>query len=285
MEKSKKRGYFNENYIADTEYAVRVAKILLTPIGIWPRYGNNKPVFYARVAVMIGLMLFLLTPHFIWTFFKAEDLRKLMKIIAAMVFSSLAIIKYVNMIINKADIRRCLEVMEKDYHEVETEEDRQIMIKNAKIGRFFTAAYLSISYGGALPYHIIMPLIQPRMPKSYGNDTIIPLPYPSEYVFFIVEDPPLYHIIFVTQILISSIILSTNTGVYSLIACMVMHCCCLFDVTSNKISNFLKDRKRLLDTDGKHMAPDLVKRLNEIIDFHVGAIRYKDKHRNTHLYV
>lgn len=266
-------GYRNENYLEDTEFAVKVGKILLTPIGIWPRFGNYAPLFYARVALMIGLMLFLLTPHLIWTWFKSQDLRKLMQIIAAQVFSTLAVLKYFNMIINKPKIRSCLESMEDDYRDAESEEERQIMIKNAKIGRFFTTSYLGFSYGGALPYHIIMPLLAPRIPKSYGNETIIPLPYGSEYVFFVVEDFPLYHVIFVTQILISSIILSTNTGVYSLIASVVMHCCCLFDVTNHRVSRFLEDRKRLLDPkDPKRMAPELVQRLNSIINFHVHAI-------------
>ncbi|KAJ8676080.1 hypothetical protein QAD02_011866 [Eretmocerus hayati] len=272
--------YFNENYIADTEYVVRVAKFLLTPIGIWPRSGDGSPssnmIFYIRVCFIFSLMLFLLVPHFIWTFFKAEDLLKLMKIIAAMVFSSLAVFKFWTLVINKQDIRHCLEVMENDYKEAESEEDRQIMLNNAKIGRFFTTAYLGLSYGGALPYHIIMPLVAPRVLRS-DNTTMIPLPYPSEYVFFVVEFAPLYPIVFVSQWAISFIILSTNTGVYSLIACIVMHSCCLFEVTGNKIETFLRGRrynKGMMDS-------ETAKRLSQIIDFHVRAIEYAETIENA----
>ncbi|NP_001177429.1 odorant receptor 2 [Nasonia vitripennis] len=272
--------YVNEQYLADTEYVVRVAKTLLMPIGIWPRYGDNSTlsnaIIYIRVCLIFCLMLFLLTPHFIWTWFKAEDLRKLMKIIAAQVFSSLAVLKFWTLILNKQDIRYCLEIMENDYRVVESEEDRQIMLKNAKIGRFFTTAYLGLSYGGALPYHIIMPLLQPRVLRS-DNTTMIPLPYPSEYVFFIVEDSPLYEIVFVTQILISSIILSTNTGVYSLIACVVMHCCCLFEVTSNRAEKLLRGMKY----DKSKISPELGKKLSELIDFHVKAIQYAETMENA----
>lgn len=150
--------------------------------------------------------------------------------------------------------------MEDNYRDVETEEDRQIMIRNAKIGRFFTTAYLSLSYGGALPYHIVMPLVAERVPKS-DNTTMIPLPYPSDYVFYIVENSPLYEITFVTQIMISTLILSTNTGVYSLIASCVMHSCSLFDVVAYKMECLKNEREDLV-----------LMKLKRVIKLHIKAI-------------
>lgn len=79
----------NENYLTDTDFVVVVARRLLTPIGIWPRYGNDSAFArfrtYVHVALVFCLMLFLLVPHFAYTFFDAEDLKKLMKVIAAQV--------------------------------------------------------------------------------------------------------------------------------------------------------------------------------------------------------
>lgn len=153
--------------------------------------------------------------------------------------------------------------MERNYRDVESEEDRAIMVKNGKIGRMFTFMYLSLSYGGALPYHIIMPLVAPRIPKSTGNETMIPLPYPCDYFFFIPEDPPLYQFVFVLQIFISSIILSVNCGVYSMIASMVMHCCSLFDVAAKQMEDLVK-------VDQKSLVP----RLKKVVKFHMQAIEY-----------
>ena len=264
--------YVNENYLEDTEYVVKVAKTLLTPVAIWPRLGDNSAssnlIIYIRVGLIFCLMLFLLVPHLTWTYFKAQDLRKLMKVIAAQVFSSLAVIKFWALIINKQAIRHCLEVMENDYKIAGCEADRQVMIKNAKIGRFFTVAYLGLSYGGALPYHIIMPLLEEKVLRS-DNTTMTPLPYGSEYIFFVVEFAPLYQIIWITQLLISSIILSTNTGVYSLIACIVMHSCCLFEVTGEQISRLMEGR----DADKGEVDSEFKKKLSKIIDFHVQAIK------------
>ncbi|KAG5331743.1 OR13A protein, partial [Acromyrmex charruanus] len=258
----------NHNYKADIDYVVKVAKTLLTPVGIWPLYrGNSKSdkiKNYLQTGVIFGLMCYLLIPHVIYTFFDAEDLTKYMKVVAAQVFSLLAIIKFWTMIINREEIRYCLQQMEMQYRDVECEEDRLVMMKSAKIGRLFTVTYLGLSYGGALPYHIIMPLLEDRIVKE-DNTTQIPLPYLSDYVLFIVKDSPFYEITFVSQILISSIILSTNCGVYSLIATCVMHSCCLFEVVRRQMETVLDDGIN-----------NLHKRFGRVIEHHMQAIKFAE---------
>lgn len=255
----------NSEYMSDYIYVVKVARTLLTPLGIWPRYGNETPFskFFVKLhfLTVFGFMLFLLIPHLYYTFFDAEDLRKLMKIIAAQVFSSLGVIKFWTMIIKKKEIGSCLEDIEKNFKTLETREDREIMLKNAKIGRMFTTAYLGLSYGGALPYHIIMPLVAERIVKS-DNSTIIPLPYLTDYVFFEADDSPLHEFIFVLQIFISSLILSTNCGVYSMLAGIIMHAVCLFEIVCKRLQN--------VRTDGN--IEKLVAELGGIIRMHNRAI-------------
>nr|UEN71193.1 olfactory receptor 10 [Gregopimpla kuwanae] len=261
----------NKNHQTDIDFVVKIARTLLTPIGIYPLYGNENQTarILARLQTIIVfcLMCFLLTPHFIYTFFDAEDLRPLMKVIAAQIFSLLAIIKFWTMIINKEDLRSCLEDLESHWRDVTCEEDRSVMTESARIGRFCTIAYLGLSYGGALPYHIVLPLVAERIVKE-DNSTQIPLPYPSDYVFFVPEDSPGYEMLFVSQILISSIILSTNCGVYSLIAVYVMHACCLFQVVQRQLETMFKDSGSL---------DELTKRLAVIIENHTIALRYADR--------
>ncbi|EFN67361.1 hypothetical protein EAG_04823, partial [Camponotus floridanus] len=140
----------------------KVSKILLTPVGVWPLYKTDstfdKMKYVLQTSFMFSLMCFLLVPHIIYTFFDAKDLTRYMKVIAAQVFSLLGIVKFWTMIINRDDIKHCLQQMEIQYRDVESEEDRSVMVKHAKIGRQFTIMYLGLLYGGALPYHIIMPL-------------------------------------------------------------------------------------------------------------------------------
>ncbi|XP_043488371.1 odorant receptor 67a-like [Polistes fuscatus] len=263
-------GFRNNGYKSDVDYVVKVARTLLTPIGIWPLYRgdslSDKIKMYIQISLIFGLMCCLLIPHLIYTYFDAEKLIKEMKVIAAQVFSTLAIVKFWTVIINRKEIGYCLLEMERQYKEVECEDDLMVMVKSAKIGRLFTIAYLSLSYGGALPYHIILPLVAEPVVKD-DNTTMLPLPYLSDYIFFVVETSPIFEIFFVGQIFVSSIILSTNCGVYSLIASCVMHSCCLFEVV-----------RRQIDTIFQYENEDnLRKRLYVIVDNHLQAIRYAEK--------
>lgn len=261
----------NFNYKSDAEYVVKVAKILLTPVGVWPLYGDDSMIdkikYFFQTSFIFSLMCFLLVPHIIYTFFDAEDLTRYMKVIAAQVFSLLGIIKFWTMIINKNDIKCCLQEMEIQYRDVESEEDRLVMVKNAKVGRQFTMMYLVLLYGGALPYHIIMPLVADKIVKE-DNTTHLPLPYLSDYIFFVVENSPFYEILFVVQILFSTMILSTNCGVYSLIASCVMHACCLFQVARRHMETLLVG-----GTDNVH------ERFGWIITHHMRALRSERKFR------
>ncbi|THK33029.1 odorant receptor 13a [Diachasma alloeum] len=259
------RGYKNTASEADINYVVKISRTLLTPIGIYPLHGSETAISDFLVAIQIifvfSLMLFLLVPHLIFTYWDAEDLTKLMKIIAAQVFNSLALIKFWTMIINKKPLRWCLEELQDSWRSVSCEEDKEVMIKNAKTGRFLTVAYLSLSYGGALPYHIVMPLVAERIVKP-DNTTQIPLPYPCDYVFFVPEDSPGYEMLFVTQIIISSLILSTNCGIYSLIATYIVHACCLFEIVA-----------RHLDQVGTGEG-EMAERLTAVIQRHIFAMKY-----------
>lgn len=81
--------YQNASYQADAEFTMKVAKSLLSPVGLWPFHGNKTALdrYFTIVkhSVLFGLMGFLLLPHVYYTFFDAEDKRKMMKVIAAQV--------------------------------------------------------------------------------------------------------------------------------------------------------------------------------------------------------
>lgn len=256
--------YRNVHYKSDTEYVYHVAKTLLTVIGIWPKEDtlSNNIKMYIQTTIVFFLMCFLMIPHVIYTFLHCKNLSKYMKMIAAQVFSLLAIIKFWMMIINRKEIRLCLNEIEVQYRDVKCEEDRLVMMNCAKIGRLFTTVYLGLTYTGALPYHVIIPLISERIVKE-DNTTQIPLPYMSDYVFFVIDDSPMYEMLFVLQMIISTIILSTNCGIYSLIPSITMHGCSLFEVTNRRIEALCTWNEQ-----------DLRDRIVDIVQYHLRAIEY-----------
>ncbi|XP_043253244.1 uncharacterized protein LOC122397858 [Colletes gigas] len=263
-----KQNYRNVNYKTDSKYTIIIARTLLIPSGIWPLDKDDSLLRtvkrFVNIGIIFSLMCFLLVPHVIYTFHDCENLTRYMKVIAAQVFSLLGIVKFWTMIINKKNIRYCLTKIEEQYKNIECEEDRLIMTRSAKIGRFFQTVYLGFTYGGALPYHIILPFMSDRVVKR-DNTTQIPLPYLSNYVFFVIEESPIYEIMFVLQMVISTIILSTNTGISSLIATTVMHCYGLFKVVNRKIETIFDGNKK-----------EIQERLKTIVEHHLQAIEFAE---------
>lgn len=90
--------YQNANYQADAEFTVKVAKSLLSPVGLWPLHGNknafDRYFTVVKNSALFGLMCFLLLPHVYYTFFDAEDKLMMMKVIAAQVYQDFFIYVY-----------------------------------------------------------------------------------------------------------------------------------------------------------------------------------------------
>ncbi|XP_076640673.1 uncharacterized protein LOC143352230 [Halictus rubicundus] len=230
--------YQNVHQKSDFAFTVQVPRILLTLPGIWPLHRGDSIFGDIRSMIQVGviflLMCYLLVPHVIYTFHDSEDLTRYMKVIAAQVFSLLGIVKFWVMIFKKKRFRACITEMSLQYANVESEEDRLVMKNSAKVARFFTTIYLGLCFGGAFPYHMIMPFLSEKVVKT-DNTTQIPLPYLSNYVFFVIEDSPVYEITFAVQIAISNVILFINCGTNSLIASMTMHSCGMFKVVNRQL--------------------------------------------------
>ncbi|XP_033330629.2 odorant receptor 82a-like isoform X1 [Megalopta genalis] len=169
------------------------------------------------------------------------------------------------MIFKKKKFRVCLTEMKLQYTNVESEEDRLVMKSSAKVARFFTTIYVCLGFGGSFPYDIVMPFLSEKVVKA-DNTTQIPLPYPSNYVFFVIEDPPMYEITFAAQIIVSSMILFINCGTNSLIASMTLHSCGLFKVVNRQLTSlFDRDRDEMGDC------------LRDVVRHHLKAIRFAEQ--------
>ncbi|XP_076176316.1 odorant receptor 82a-like [Ptiloglossa arizonensis] len=258
----------NVRYESDADYTIFVSRILLTPIGMWPLYRTdtflNNVKGFLHVGMVFGLMCFLLIPHMIYTFHDYGDLSQDMKLFATQTFSFLGIVKFCTLILKRKQIGHCLMEIETQYRDIECEDDRQIMMKSAKIGRFCMIAYVGLSYGGGLTYHIVLPFMSEKIVKT-DNTTQFPLPYLSNYVLFVIEGTPLYEMTFVLQMLISTMIMSSNIGVNTLIATTVIHSYSLFEIVNRKIETFFEDKK-----------DDLHRRFKGIVRHHTKAIEFAD---------
>nr|AQN78491.1 olfactory receptor 89 [Meteorus pulchricornis] len=174
----------------------------LIPIGIWPIDPDANVVKLilseTRVVICYLLILFLLVPCALHTSLNEKDPRLKMKMIGPLSFCLMAISKYCFLVTRRHKIRKCLNHVFIDWRRVNNPADREIMLTNAKIGRFIASLCAVFMYGGGFFYHTIMPISAGSFVAS-NNITIRPLTYPVYDPLFAAHSSPSYEIVFVTQ--------------------------------------------------------------------------------------
>ncbi|XP_076235771.1 uncharacterized protein LOC143180124 [Calliopsis andreniformis] len=237
----------NQNYKSDFKYAINIPRIHLTLIGNWPLQKRDSVYDKVKTFIHIGtisvLISFFYIPQLIYTFVDCEDLSRYTYVLASQFFTLLSIIKYWAVIINRKELRYCLMEMEAYYRDVEEERDRLEMKKWATIGRNFTIFYLSLIYGGGIPYNNVMPWLADKIVRE-DNTTVLPLIYQNDYVFFVIEDSPYYEILFIVQMLTSTLVMTVNIGIHTLMINIAMHSSGLFAITSRNINALFENRRR-----------------------------------------
>ena len=151
----------------ESSYAIQMNRYFLIPIGIWPLAPNSPlPLRLLRAAGVAGcywLIGFLLIPCGLHTFLEEPNPAIKLKLIGPMSFCLMAIGKYCALVRHTGEIGECLEHVEKDWRTCKDKGELEIMMRNAKVGRFLAVLCAFFMYGGGLFYHTIMPLSSGRI--------------------------------------------------------------------------------------------------------------------------
>lgn len=105
----------------------------------------------------------------------------------------MSLFKYVVVIYKERRVNECIWNMSLDWQELRDNNERQIMLKNAKTGRKLIVACVLFMYGGGMPYITLLPLS--KGPVLRGNHSVWPLAYPAYFVFFNPQVKAIAHIL------------------------------------------------------------------------------------------
>ncbi|XP_011308550.1 odorant receptor 85c isoform X2 [Fopius arisanus] len=257
---------------SDFKEATNISRCLLTLLGLWlsenPTKLLKKVLLDLSIVICYFLIFFLLIPCALHTFIIEKKPKKQMKMIGPMSFCVMALIKYFFMIIRREKIRGCLHHIEIDWRRVESLEDREIMVKNAKIGRFITSLCATFMYSGGFFYRTILPFALPRKLLP-DNTTMRPLPYPVYRPLFNSQNTPVYEIVFTTQWFGGFVIYTITVAACSLAAVLTLHACGQLKIVMSRLNDFVENS---VGTD-----KTLTSKLGEIVDLHFRALQFAVK--------
>lgn len=259
-------------YLADKERNIRLIRWLLKSICLWPGSSNASIVdrIFSELLRFMCCSVLLITIVSIGLFVFIEDRKNeidtMMINIGPFITYSMALLKYICLVLRVDDIRSCVNCMELDWNIVRSNEDYEVMLKDAKIGRFiaaFIAAFVHIA---------IQSLNVTNCLSSYVMDidnvtmSFHKLPYAFYSEIMNVRSSPQYEIVVIMQFVSSFIvggIIGVNCG---LMATFVMHACAQLKILTLWLGDIVHDES-IVDVNS------VQKKLGFIVEQHLRVIK------------
>ncbi|THK33031.1 odorant receptor 67c [Diachasma alloeum] len=253
----------------DMKYSTELNRWFLTPIGIWPTRSDTHIIEKILSEFLVFLSCFLicfqLVPCLLHTFIKEQNPKLKMKMIGPLSFGFMSISKYLFMVARKQEIGYCLEHIDVDWRRVAYLDDREIMLMNAKLGRFIAWLCAAFMYGGGLFYHTVMPFAAGSF-VTPDNITIRPLVYAIYDPLFSAQTTPSYEIVFTIQCFSGFVVDTVTIGACSLAAVFVLHICGQLKIVRSRLESFVKGRI--------YERKNVEGRMAEIIELHLRALGF-----------
>nr|ARN17915.1 odorant receptor 44 [Cephus cinctus] len=258
----------NKNVDSDVEYAIKLNRWLLKPFGIWPL--NSSSTQFERLVSVISqfvccfLLLFMMIPSIIEMFVSEKNFKARLDILAPTSFSVTVAIKYIVFMTRGRQLKTCIDTIINDWGNVREKQEREMMIRNARIARLFAIICVSFMYCGGIFYSIFLPLITAKSLTSGNNLTIRILPYRSNYILFDPYVRPVFDIVYIAHCFCSFVMCSITTGICSLAAKFVMHACGQCEIVMSLLENLIDDDKQCSDIVESKLATVILQHLHVI---------------------
>jgi len=232
----------NIAYQQDNEYSIQLNRWFLKPIGAWPGINTGiagKMLSCGIQFVCHSLIAFTVVPCALYIIFE-PDVHLKLKAFGPMIHWLMGGANYCSLLMRSCKIRKCVDHMCDDWRYVGTRRDREVMLQNAKFGRFVSAFCAVFMQGGVCSYSIITTLTSANI--QIGNVTItthqLPCPFYTELVD--TRYSPANEIVIVLQLLSTIIVNSVTVGACSLAAVFAMHACGQLSILMIKLDELVE---------------------------------------------
>lgn len=244
---SKKRSSMTLRYMEDNEYSIQPIRWLLKPISVWPVANSSikEKVFSDFVLITcVFLIVGTMVPCALGIFLdETKDIETKVRDFGPLSNWVLASLKYCSLLTHVSDIRGCIKHVEADWRFVTKTEDREVMLKNAKIGRFIALFAAAFMHSGVFSYSIFRALTMEES-VSETNVSVHSLPFAFYNKIVDTTTSPAYELVFVMQFLSTFVVNSVAVATCSLTAVFVMHACGQLKILMSLLNNLTEGNEK-----------------------------------------
>lgn len=253
-------------YKRDNDYSLQLNRWFLRSIGAWPELQTNSMIKNVLMNILrlicYSLIAFTVIPSILYILFEEKDFRLKLKAIGPTSHLLMGGINYCSLLHNSDRIRRSVEHMETDWQMAKREHDREVMLRNARVGRVIAGVCALIMQGGVLCYNIARGMS--RIVVVIGNETIETgrLPCPSFNKIVDTRLSPVYEVVLVLQCLSTIVVNNITIGACGLAAVFAMHGSGQLNVVMLRLEKLVVEKQDFLQL-----------KLANIVEHHLRALK------------
>ncbi|CAL7936659.1 unnamed protein product [Xylocopa violacea] len=278
---SEQHAILNPAHVHDYEYSIQINRWLLKPIGAWPT--SSRVTKLERVSKKVlnftchSLMIFTVAPCLLYILLEDATMELRMKVIGPMSHWLMGALNYCCLLTRTNEILKCVEHVERDWQTVSKASHREIMLRNAKVGRLIACVSALCMHIGVFSYTVITGF--GKMVFYVGNDSysMYRLPCPMYTKLMDVRFSPVNEIVFALQLLSGFIVNSVTVGACGLAVFLAMHSCGQLNVVVSKLDDLVNEKVE------KEEQRIVQRKLGFIVEHHLrtlSLVRYIEKVMN-----
>ncbi|XP_011684712.1 PREDICTED: odorant receptor 4-like [Wasmannia auropunctata] len=255
------------DYRRDNDYSLQLNRWILGSIGAWPELQTNSMMKNVLMNILRlachSLIAFTIISSVLYIIFEEKDFRLRLKAIGPTSHILMGGVNYCSLLHHNARIRMFVEHMETDWRMAKREHDREVMLRNARVGRVIAGVCALIMQGGVICYNIARGMS--RITVVIGNETIETgrLPCPSFNMIVDTRLSPVYEIVLALQCLSTIVVNNITIGACGLAAVFAMHASGQLNVVMLRLEELVTERQELLQS-----------RLANIVEHHLRALKF-----------
>ena len=208
-----------------SEYSIQVNQWILKPIGAWPITNSTTTVekITSRMLTIVCwcFSLFTIIPGVLNIMLEEEDIYLKLKTLGPLSHWCVGGFNYAVLLLRKNDIHYCMEHISTDWKMITRSEDQQVMLKNAKLGRYVAGFCAAFMHTGVFCTCLVLGAFKRTI--EIGNETMTVYTLPCPAYKFPVQTNPTHDIILGTQFLSAFIASSSAAGAFSLATVFASH--------------------------------------------------------------
>ncbi|XP_018364253.1 PREDICTED: odorant receptor 82a-like [Trachymyrmex cornetzi] len=246
------------NYIENMEYSIQPIRWLLKPISVWPVMDSSITEKISSVVLLITcifLIVSILVPCALAIFLdETKDVNMKIRDFGPLSNWVLASLKYTSLLVHVGDIRQCIKHIETDWRAITKSEEQEVMLRNARIGRFIAIFSAIFIHSGVFSYSIVRGMTLSESVVEGDNASERSLPFPFYNKILDTTTSPMYEIVFTIQCLSTFVVNSVTVSACCLTSVFVLHACGQLKILMSLLDSLINERNEKTDSSQQKFA-------------------------------